>query len=230
MKLLINKKPVRNTERGFTLIEMLVSLAIFVIVTGLVVGRYSNYNSGILLTNLAYEVALSVRQSQNNALNVREYNGPLGATFNAGYGVHFDMADSKMYRLFADMPTDTNNPSTGNRHYCPTTSCDGEVDPIITAFAINRGSYIKRICVEEDGGVTTTCSPSITRLDVVFIRPSPEAIIATTDSGGSFRENVDASSGTYANYTSAEIVIAAPDGKEKRVVIKKTGQIAIPQN
>jgi prepilin-type N-terminal cleavage/methylation domain-containing protein len=232
MAFYISKKRIVNVARGFTLIEMLVSLSIFVVVTGLLVARYSNYNSGILLTDLAYEVALSIRQAQNNALNVREYTDALGnRTFNAGYGIHFDADPSaqKTYVFFADIPSDPELPLSGDRHYCIDSSICDPIDGEVTTYAITRSSFIKDFCVTESDGNETCASDSngIQYLDVSFIRPNPEAIIATTDQAGGWRENVNDGSATYTDYVTATIVVGTSEGAEKRVVVQKTGQISI---
>ena len=58
-------------KAGFTLIELLVSIAIFIIITSVAVWNNSQFNSTILLTDLGYEIALSVRQAQVYGITVK---------------------------------------------------------------------------------------------------------------------------------------------------------------
>src|SRR3989338_7579467 len=59
-------------NRGFTLVELLVTLSLFVVLTTIVLFSQSKFNGSILLTNLAYDVAITVRQAQTYGVNVRE--------------------------------------------------------------------------------------------------------------------------------------------------------------
>jgi prepilin-type N-terminal cleavage/methylation domain-containing protein len=73
-------------SRGFTLIELLVVTAILVIVSGLVLANHSRFGGKILLQNLAYDMALSVRQAQVYGISVRQFGA---GTYSAGYGIRF---------------------------------------------------------------------------------------------------------------------------------------------
>jgi prepilin-type N-terminal cleavage/methylation domain-containing protein len=70
--------------RGFTIIEMLVVLAIITLLLGVVLSSQSIFNRTLLLTDTAYTVALSVRQTQSLGLSGRENSG----LTNVGYGIH----------------------------------------------------------------------------------------------------------------------------------------------
>ncbi len=64
-------------SRGFTLIELVISIAIFVIMTALVVAKYGNFNQGALLTDTAYDIALVLHTAQSYGLSVKNA-GALG--------------------------------------------------------------------------------------------------------------------------------------------------------
>jgi type II secretory pathway pseudopilin PulG len=70
---------------GLTIIELLVVVSIFVIVTGLSIFNYNNFNSSVSTQNLADDIALSIRKAQGYAIGVQG----IGNTFNSGYGIHF---------------------------------------------------------------------------------------------------------------------------------------------
>ena len=100
------------TQRGFTLVETMVALGIFVIVTAIVFVGNSRFNNTIFLTNLAYDLALTVSRAQSYGINVRPFDGAT-KPFEVGYGVHFKRgpatidpkeSDNFSFVLFADIP------------------------------------------------------------------------------------------------------------------------------
>ena len=81
-------------NKGFTLIELLVCITIFVIMTALLLFKYGNFNQSVLLTNLAYDTALTIRTAQNYGLSVKAVKDASGAdvicsssNFQCAYGV-----------------------------------------------------------------------------------------------------------------------------------------------
>src|SRR3989338_6906440 len=73
-------------NRGFTLVELLVTLSLFVVLTTIVLFSQQKFNGSILLTNLAYDVALTIRQAQTFGVNVREnVNASSGEEFKTPY-------------------------------------------------------------------------------------------------------------------------------------------------
>ena len=58
--------------RGFTLIELMVTLAIFTIMTSVIMANYPGFNNKIALEVLAQDIALSIRQAQVYGISVRQ--------------------------------------------------------------------------------------------------------------------------------------------------------------
>ena len=58
------------TKRAFSLIELLVVLAIITLITSIVLINHSVFNGGVVLESLAYEIALITRQAQFFSINV----------------------------------------------------------------------------------------------------------------------------------------------------------------
>ncbi len=160
------------TRRGFTLIEMLVSLAIFVIVTAFVTANFRAGRQSDELRIASQLAASSLRRAQSFALagqtttfcrgganDLRECLGGTdvecvgGACVREvphGYGVHFSTVDPARQRIvfFAD--------TNGNHAYD-----DGEA---IRSDAVSPGTSV----------VVNTVNPSATGvLDVVFDPPNP---------------------------------------------------------
>ena len=53
-----------NLKKGFTLVELLVTIVIFVIITGVVLVNSNKFDSSVLLHNFTYDVALTIKQAQ----------------------------------------------------------------------------------------------------------------------------------------------------------------------
>lgn len=151
-------KKISKDQKGFTLVELLVSIGIFTIITSVAVFNNTQFNSSILLTNLAYEIALSVRQSQVYGVTVKKDSND---NFSSAYGIHFDLASPTTYILFQD--------TTPADHYYNS----GDVS--VETFNIQKGNGITQFCVTDS---TTVCHKADgATLDISFVRPNPDALI-----------------------------------------------------
>ena len=154
---------------GFTLVELLVTISIFVILTGVVLFNQARFNSTILLTNLAYDTALTIRQAQTYGINVKEFSG-LGEFL--PYGVHFEKDYKTSFILFADTSyVSKDNIGDGlynNNKDADLSSCEN-TKGCVSRYSIKRGNYISDLCIDGACGKTS--------LDIVFVRPNPDAFI-----------------------------------------------------
>lgn len=197
---------IRDT-RAFSLIELLVVTAIIVIVSTLTLVNNSRFGGVVLLQNLAYDMALSIRQAQTYGISVRNAGS---GNFNVLYGMHFDKADATHYEFYAD----TSSPPSGA--YDPS-------EHVSPPYAIGRGYYIADLCATPGGG-TETCG--VSKLDIVFKRPEPDAHITAGDgTGETCIQNPDVDHCKE----SARIIVASPRGDMMSVVVGATGQISVPQ-
>ncbi|MEK7607723.1 MAG: prepilin-type N-terminal cleavage/methylation domain-containing protein [Patescibacteria group bacterium] len=182
---------------GFTLVELLVSISIFTIITTIAVMNHAQFNSSILLTNLAYEIGLSIRQAQVYGITVKQSTTD-SSKFDSGYGIHFDLSQvggsGTTYKLFEDV----NVGGLVDHVYSNVTDEDIEM------FRIQKGNSISGIYVNGD-------EASQPVVDISFIRPNPEAYIMV--------------SGT--RYSKAEICIKSPQGTKRKVVVEISGQISV---
>lgn len=88
----------RLYKRGFTLIELMVSISIISMVSAVILVRNNSFNGAVLLRNQSYELALAIRQAQLLAVS----GGELGVR---QYGVYIDTSSSatnKQYIVFGD--------------------------------------------------------------------------------------------------------------------------------
>ncbi len=168
MNLLHNqhRMPRHIQQRAFTLVELLVSVGIFALMTALVVIKYGNFNQSVLLTNLAYDVALTIRTAQTYGLSVKSaddaaasYTSPTYA-----YGVDLGTGTNDRFVLYADL--------NGNA-----ISDSGEQ---VSTYSIKRGAVISGVCAAD----STDCTLGTTgTLTVLFKRPDPQATICLSSCG-----------------------------------------------
>lgn len=143
-----------HSQSGFTLVELLVSVGIFTLITTAAVFNNAQFNGNVVLSNLAYEVALSVRQAQFYGITVKQSSTN---TFDAGYGISFNVSTPTSYLLFEDKPTP-------NKTY--------DAGEALETYVMRKGNFISKICLSQSGA----CS-SYPSVDISFVRPNPEAYI-----------------------------------------------------
>ncbi|MDO8590024.1 MAG: type II secretion system protein [bacterium] len=203
---------------GFTLVELMVSLAIVSVILTVVVSNQSTYTDGAALMGLADEISSSVSQAQAYGIGVKEFS-PGSGEFDASYGLAFSLLSSDSntaYLSFADR--DPIGPALPNQSYdgdwsCPvggSSECLGKVD-------ISRGNYIESLCVVRSSGADN-CSVA-RRVDISFARPDTETqLIFFNTSGGQFNP---------PNMIGAKIVLQSPGGSTRSVTVYSTGQISV---
>lgn len=91
-------------QRGFGLIELMISISIMAIVSAVILSRQSAFNSAVLLRNQAYEVALQTRQVQLSAVSAAGDSGD----FRSVLGIYIDttIGNNDRYYLFKDVDSD----------------------------------------------------------------------------------------------------------------------------
>lgn len=194
----------RYNIKGFTLVELMVTVGIFTIITGLLLARYSNFNQGIILTNLAYDVALTIRSAQSASINVKSAPGTTGYSgdFSQPFGVYFaENATSFTSFMESNYISDTNLGRYNQGEEIATTN-------------ITRGSKISDICAGTEG----SCNSDISELNIIFKRPDPVAHIISVSSVN----NRITPENPYA-----EITVQSIDGATRKIIVRSTGQISV---
>jgi prepilin-type N-terminal cleavage/methylation domain-containing protein len=82
----------KKYSSGFTLIEILVTLAIFIVLGGIVLLNISGKRSTVDLTNTSEQIASTLREAQSDAMAQKN---------NASWGVRFSNTTTSFYALFS---------------------------------------------------------------------------------------------------------------------------------
>ncbi len=208
-------------HKGFSVIEVIVTMAIMVAISTMIFINQKQFGTGTTLRNISNNLSLELRQAQVYGISVKEYSQSAYQaysinSFNAGYGVSFNIAapptgDNTSYIFFNDeRPSANQNP---NGIYDSGISCPlGSTSECIDKTTLDSGYTITKLCTRRTG--VLDCSN--TELDVTFIRPNVEANII-------FNANPSASAGLNV----ACVEINSPDNKQNAVVIYTTGQVSV---
>lgn len=223
---MVKKKYKNFYTSGTTLVELVVVIFIFIMITGVTIFNYGKFNSSISIQNLADDIALTVRRAQSYAIGVRGYGD-----FSGGYGIHFSpktlvanqeyKASNKSFVLFTDIGTST----TRNEKYdyisydgCGTPESGNECIEILNILSTDA---ISSITVVNDGSKIAV--PSDGSVEILFYRPNPEPIFC-------YRSDVaDIDCDLDEAISSIEIGISNTSGQAmaKTVTVSNNGQISV---
>lgn len=220
--------------RGFSLVEMLVVLAIIVIVTSVALFGQSKFNQSLILSDTAYTVAFSLRQAQSLGLSSR-----LSSSQSIAYGLHFSTTGSPglySYILFADLsnqnakPSSCNTGTSGTPEFKPGNcvydynDTTPPTDSAVQTFKFERLFYVDRFCGREASpGTTIRCANAantdyLSRINIAFLRPNTDVVIT----------GIERTIGTAVPLRNAAIYIKSPDGlAERGVCVSQVGQIFV---
>jgi len=198
------------SQKGFTLIELIVTVSVFVLLSVSLLGNYRATTRSLSLNTLAGIVASDIRQAQ-----AFEIGGVAGVTTNDTdpSGISFTSAFNTSYQLF----TDSLNPTTYNyqNDNAASASCSGECRE---RMIIRGGSKVSKLCVNmKRNGLTPATCTSLQKLHITFKRPDPEPLRFTADNGTI----------TWMGHD-AEIILASEDGTLTKVVtVWSTGLVTV---
>ncbi|MFH0804357.1 MAG: type II secretion system protein [Candidatus Zambryskibacteria bacterium] len=190
-------------NRGFTLVELVVVMAIATIMVTSLIIQQSKWNDRLTVNAQAYELALMIRQAQIYSLGVREDTGGSGNKFNVGYGVYIDEdLPSNQYIFFADR--------NGDKAYN-----SGEM--IGGAISLTRGVTIEKFCGATGPKPCNNDTGPLNQLVITFFRPEPKANIALLNPGG----------GSGGTNPPATIYLKSVGGRVSSVKVEDNGQISV---
>lgn len=200
----IARKTVALVRKGFSIIELMIAVSIFIILTAIAFYGYADFNNDMVMTNQAYELSLHVRQAQVYGIAVRGGSGAVGSEFTASYGVAASVGSS-VVTIFRD--------GNDDGLYEPGSS----EDPALELLTFARGVEVCRICATSGNDVESGCSNLHDKISVTFKRPDPDARIAINDTPFD----------SGPNYSLVRLAIQAPNGRERYVDITVTGQVSV---
>jgi len=155
---------------AFTLVELMVSLAVIMTLTVILLSRYPETAIRLTLANMSHTVSLLIREAQVRGSAIDSNNSALG-----GYGVYAALASPQQLVLFGDT-VDPGVPkpygiTIGNGLF----ESSSPVDETKTITTFPNRYVIKKLCVGT--GFPFTCNgantPVITSLTISFTRPNP---------------------------------------------------------
>lgn len=209
-----------HPHRGFTLVELTVVLAIIVVITTVVLTNQSSFNKTLILTNTAYDIALTLRSAETYGLSSRASS----ISANAGYGLNLQKANPGFFTLFADVypapstlsvchPTDDATSPDARPGDCAYQPDQGEK---VLDYALGNGITISDFCAYAAGGWSCAYAEggTLSSLDIVFTRPNPDPFISMN---GSYSEALPA--------TAVCLAITSPQGGERFISITASGRI-----
>ena len=177
----------KNNKNGFTLVEVLIVMALLFIMTGLSLANYNRFGREVELENAAYELALTIRQAQFFGINRSEqFGGATNFDNPQPYGIYFNLVNNdeegitdQKFMMFVDQDNDrrfdeSNGTGAGS---CISNSSD----ECINIYEFNRANFIHEICV---GTSASDCNDidglgtlGNRTMMVSFKRPDPDAAI-----------------------------------------------------
>ena len=201
----------RTNTKGFTLLEVMVTLSIMTVILTVILLNQSSYTEKVQLANLADQMTLTLTQMQSYGIAVKEIE-PGSEDFSAAYGISLSIlpsGDETVYLAFADKDRDGRydgnwNCSTGGSSEC------------LEKVVMSPGNFIDAICLIEEDGDENCIDPQ--RVDISFLRPNTEAIITTYTSNGQVMDT--------SNAQGVKISLQSPSAFERLVVVYKVGQIS----
>lgn len=215
-------------NRGVTMVELIVVIAIVAILSGMMFFDYGKFKSSTSLQNLADDIALSVRKAQMYAVGARGVNGN---NFDYGYGVHFTIksptnnineGSNKAFILFVDMNTSQNKSINGYDYPNDISSC-GTItmeNECLEILSITGADYISEIKVIKGNSPPDILNQNSV-LDIVYTRPNTTPTIC-------YRNNPNNPCNENNKMSQAIITVKNDNsGTTKTVTIYNNGQISV---
>jgi len=175
----VNQRPYQrisaSTNKGFTLVELLVSIFIIVLMAGIILANYRVGGQQFALQRSANKLAQDIRRAQQMAMSAKEFQGMVPI----GYGIRFAQ-DYNKYVIYADCGNYTTQCTTYHCYDGPGPLTGSDDDPDWVGTPCNgKGEKVEEVTLES--GITVDLASNWGRAmlmaRVVFIPPDPSVHI-----------------------------------------------------
>lgn len=169
-----------NPVKGFTLIEMLVVLAIIVIITGIVVFNIGTERQNSALLRSAQKLSQDLRRAQSFTLSSKVFKT---SGVPCGWGAHFNGIGSSSYVIFADLAV---NQNCSDRDFIRAANGSEDFETVnlesgITVSSLS-GGLSDIIFTPPD--LVTTFTPNQASVNIVLINQNSIIRAVTTNKNG----------------------------------------------
>ena len=223
------KKNKLQKNKGFSMVEFIVIISIFAIMTSVSMLNYNDHHKAIEQANLTQNIALTIRQAQVYGISASAKNigdetfedEDVAETFFANDTGILDITRNKSIRG-TSLNLDTNEivlfeDNTYPSNFIYNTGSDRVIDErkIVSPIVGFEYAYLcdNANCVKKDSGV----------VDITFQRPYPDAII-------NYRDSIGTSPGSF--YDKVSLVVSKEDGADKNsyIDVQSIGNITVKLN
>lgn len=170
-------KSIIFSNNGFTLLELLVVVSIFVVMSALVLTSFPSLRARRQIEAAAQTIINASREARTSSIAVNEY---AGTGIFPSYGVNIDMATPDRILIYADCNTDDNNDGIVNDddtfYFDPSSTDCGGTNGAVKEVFLNSLVRIQSIQT-----ITTGSPVSETQASIEYIRPEPSIWIADSD-------------------------------------------------
>lgn len=212
------KNKLLKNNKGMTLVELVVSIAIFTLISGITIFNYGDLRSSFSIQNITNDIALSIRKAQSYAIGA----SGISSSFSYGYGVHFSLDTSptessggeRAFAIFSDIYSNKKYDYQNGISCGSLIDSDNECIEMLNITSTDKivGFYINDTLEETSANST---------LDIVFVRPNPDAYFCFTyDNLNSPYCDKD----TEVNHVG---IVVSGVNKTKVITVWNTGQISI---
>lgn len=208
-----NKKKQIQKSKGFSLIELIVVVSIFLIISSITLFKQSKFSSDILITNTAYEVALAIREAQVFGSGSKQ-GEDTSANRSKSYGIFFDDGEAKNFLLFSEEPVVSGQTKLYDSMYDPSNDAFSVEDTI----TLNRDQKINDFCGIDGDDDEEQCASEadIEGLSISFVKPNLNPII----------KGISGAEETV--FSGAKIIVQSDLGDKCRTIfVNNVGQISV---
>lgn len=206
----VRKNP-RDFPSGFTMIEIVIILAILVMISSILFANFPTFSERVQLQRSAQDLAVAMRKAQNMAFAVRQANDPDGNSSTPdSFGIYLKKVDN-FYKSFADFPGGSNKDKIFNPPSPPPPPPGERPDTVLETISFQKG-----ITVSDITYFTAAGGSSVDDLHVTFSVPEARATAAKTSPPPEDQDG-----------NKAEVTLKSSGGLTRKVVVSNTGQIYV---